>query len=105
MNLLIEAILIGLGAWRVSALFSYEKGPFDIFFKFRKFIGFEHRSTGEPIAWPDSFLTNMISCVWCVGLWSAALMWGVWQISQAAVIVLAAAAILISVEKWNHGQG
>jgi len=100
---LIEAILIGAAGWRISALISYEKGPLDIFMRFRKALGVEHKSTGEPIAWPDGVITNMLSCVWCLGLYAAAAMWGLWQVSEAAVVVIAASSILIAAEKWNHG--
>ena len=101
--MLIEAILVGLAGWRVAALISYERGPFNIFLKFRQKLGFEHKN-GEPVSWPENFLTNMISCPWCLGLYAAILMWGLWQISQAAVIVLAASSILVAAERWNHHE-
>lgn len=96
-----QAILIGIAAWRITALLSYEQGPFDIFVRFRKFLGFDH-TFGKPISWPDTFLANIISCVWCLGIYSAAAMWGLWQLSQAAVIVIAASSVIIVLERWNH---
>jgi hypothetical protein len=99
---LAEALLIGLAAWRCTALVSYERGPFDVFLKFRKLLGFQHEDSGRPYSWPDGVLQKMIACPWCLGLWVAAGMWGIWQVSHAAVIVLAASAILIAVEQWSN---
>src|SRR3990172_7873741 len=97
-----QAILVGLSAWRISALFSYERGPLDIFMRFRQALGVEHKSTGEPIAWPDGVVTNMLSCVWCISIWAALALWGIWQWQPTAVIILAASSVAISIEQWNR---
>ena len=96
-----QAALIGLSGWRIAALISYERGPFDIFLRMRQKLGFIHNN-GDPVSWPDKFISNIVACPWCLGLYATAAMWGLWQISQAAVIVIAASAILIAVERWNH---
>lgn len=97
-----EVVIIGLAAWRATALMSYERGPFDIFLRFRRLLGFEHDEKGEPNSWPSNTLARTFSCSWCLGGYATAGMWGLWQISDEAVIVLAAWSILIAVEKWNH---
>ena len=102
MNLLAEAVLVGAAAWRISSLLSTERGPFDIFLKFREFLEIGHNAKGEPDVWPDSFLPKMLSCVWCSSLYTAVGMWGLWQISQAAVIVIAASSTAIIIERWNR---
>ncbi|KKN20379.1 hypothetical protein LCGC14_0936280 [marine sediment metagenome] len=100
-----EAILIGLAAWRLTALFSYERGPFDVFLRLRQFVGFDHDSlSGEPISWPGNTLPRVISCPWCLGLWVTPGVWAVWEyIDPAIVVVVAATAVLIAMEKWSHG--
>ncbi len=102
MDLLSEALLIGLAAWRVAALLSYEKGPFDVFLKLRNVLGFTHGDDGSVTAWPDRFLPNLFSCVWCLGGYSAVAMWGMWQIVPEVVVIFAAWSIIIAVERWNN---
>lgn len=96
------SVLISLAAWRCTSLISYERGPFDIFLAFRTAIGFQHDSQGHPDAWPSTFFHQMIACPWCLGLWMALAMYGVWVWEPRAVMVLAAATILIVVQKIVH---
>ena len=100
---LVEAVLIGLGAWRLTALLSYEVGPGQVFKRIRSAMGIKHDAAGEPKEWPSGFITDVIACPWCLGLWAAAGTWALWEyISEAAVIVLAAGTVLIAIERWNH---
>lgn len=103
LELLAEVLIIGLASWRIAALLSYERGPFHVFLKLRSVLGFTHDENGQPDAWPDGFFPELISCVWCLSLWIAAGMWGVWQISEPVVIIVAASSVILSVEKWNRG--
>ena len=102
MDPLTEVIIIGFAAWRVAALISYEKGPFDVFLKLRIMLGFIHGNDDLPNAWPDRFLPNLVSCVWCLGGYSAVAMWGMWQIVPQVVVIFAAWSIIIAVERWNN---
>lgn len=95
--------MIGLAAWRCTALISYERGPFNIFEHFRSLLGFRHDSQGKIISWPDSFLALMIHCPWCLGGYFAVAAWGLYQIAPAVIIVLSAWAILIAMEQNVHG--
>lgn len=98
------AIIIGLAAWRLTALISYERGPFDIFISFRSLLGIEHDpSSYEPHSWPNNSLARAITCPWCLGIYLAVACWGLWELEPKVVMVIAASAILIIVEKWNHG--
>lgn len=101
--LLAETVIIGLAAWRFTALVSYERGPGDIALRFRKLLGFEHGEDGEPTAWPSTALANFIACPWCLGLWMVMACYWLWEyVSEPVVIVAAAGAVLVAVEKWNH---
>lgn len=99
-----EVIIVALGAWRITAMISYEDGPLRIFRRLREAMGVQHNDAGEPVMWPSGLITDMISCPWCLGGYSVAAAWGLWQISEAAVIVFAAWTILIAIERWNHGK-
>lgn len=101
---LIEAIIIGLAAWRVTALMAYERGPADVFLRFRECLGFEHGDDGEPNVWPEDWRL-IFGCTWCLGLWVALASWAVWEyLGPAPIVVLAAAAVLVGMERWCHGN-
>lgn len=102
-DFLVQAILIGLAAWRISALLSYERGPFDLFQRFRNLLGYTHDDTGVPASWPDGW-REIFSCVWCLSPWMAAACWGLWELEPLIVMVIAASSIVIIIERWNHGQ-
>lgn len=99
-----EAVLIGLAAWRLTALLSYERGPFDVFLRFRQLLGFDHNEKGEPESWPGNTLARTFSCPWCLGLYMVVVSWAIWEyVEPNAVLVVAASAILVVVERWNRG--
>lgn len=55
--------------WRLSAMLSYETGPFDIFIKVREFAGIMHDDNGEKVDSNGSFFAELLDCVWCVSVW------------------------------------
>ncbi len=95
---MIEAVWIGMAVWRISSLLVHEDGPWDVFVRLRKLAGVS--SGPDPV---EGFLTNLLSCVWCTSLWVAPVMWGLWQVTEWAVIILAASTIAIVAERWNRG--
>ncbi len=101
-DLLVQTLLIGLAAWRLSALLSYERGPFDIFQRFRNLLGYTHDDSGVPSSWPDGW-REILSCPWCLSPWMAAACYGLWVWQPLIVVVIAAATIVVVVERWNHG--
>ena len=103
MEPVLKVVLIGLAAWRSSALLSYERGPFSLFLHLRELLGFEHTSGGEPVAWPSGFLGGLLSCLWCLGIYAVLLMWGLWALEPALVYIMAAWALVVATEKLIHG--
>ena len=111
-----QAVLIGLAAWRIAAMLSYERGPFDVFLRFREALGIKHDDAGEPketrkalgiqhgepTEWPSNVVTEALSCVWCLGVYAAAAMYGLWQVEPVLVMVVAAASVVVVVERWCH---
>ncbi len=89
-----QAILIGLAAWRVASLFVNEDGPFGVFDKFRGLLGLN--TTGEI----KGFLPSLFSCVYCLTIWTALAMWGLWELEPIAVMVIAAMSVALTVERW-----
>lgn len=100
-----QAVLLGLAAWRMAALLAYERGPFNVFMRLRQVLGFTHYDSGEPHIWPDNAVGRLFSCVWCLGLWTAAAAYGLWQVEPLIVVVLAAAAVLVAVERFVRPEG
>ena len=105
----VRVILVGLAAWRVSALLSYERGPFGIFSQLRWRITCEPDEKGLiPVdGWLDRLrleVAQAFDCVWCLSPWTAAGAWLLWEVAPQAVAVGAAAAIIVLVERLAHGR-
>lgn len=96
---LLEFVLYALATWRVSSLLVTERGPFDMLVWVRERMGIVHNQEKEPVIYPDRFLPQLFSCVWCVSVWVALLWtayWFLWgNILVAVPFALSAAAILI----------
>jgi hypothetical protein len=45
-----------MAVWRLSHLFSQEDGPFDLVFRFRKWLG-------------NSFFGSLLDCFYCLSVW------------------------------------
>ena len=101
--LLVEVIILGLAGWRLAALLSYERGPWDVFLRMRKALDFEHNEHGEPVAWPNTFLGNLFNCVWCLSLYTVPLCWVIWRtLPEVVIMIVAASAVAVATERWNH---
>jgi hypothetical protein len=64
---IIEFIILGLATWRLSNLFVYEDGPFDIFGKIRYIIGVRYDERSSPFG--TNVIASGLSCVWCTSMW------------------------------------
>jgi len=98
-----QMALIGLAAWRATALLSYERGPFSLFLGVRRLFRIRHDDKGEPVSWPANVLTEALTCPWCLGIYAAAAMYGLWQLEPVAVMVIAASSVVVVVERWARG--
>lgn len=101
---MVEAMaIIGLSAWRLTSLLSWERGPFNVFERFRSLLGFEHDDEGVPVKWPSNVVTEAIACPWCLGLYGAAASYGLWVLSPWIPTVIAASAVVVLVERYVRG--
>jgi len=64
-------IIAILATWRLSAMMSYETGPFDVFTYIRESVGIVHDDTGQKIGVPETFIAKLLDCVWCNSVWIA----------------------------------
>lgn len=71
---LLDLIVLALATWRVSALLSYERGPFGVFVWLRSLFGIDPVSEAdpEPGSWPETEAALLLICGWCLSLWIGA---------------------------------
>ncbi len=67
-------IVLCLATWRISALLTYEAGPFNSFLELREKAGIIHDDEGEVIGHDESFIARVLECLWCNSLWVGAIM-------------------------------
>lgn len=96
MTALEQAILVGLGAWRLSAMLVYEDGPWDVFARLRQRAGIV---PGEI----NGFWALLLSCIWCTSIWVGSGLWLLSEVSPLFAAVPAAWAVSLVAERWIRG--
>ncbi len=103
----LEFVIVALTVWRISALISYEDGPFNVFRWIRERIGIEHYDDGTKIEKEYKGLASLFYCVWCISLWiglfAAAMYWQRPILTVMFSLPFALSAGAIVVERINHG--
>ena len=103
---LTDLFVYSLAVWRVANLFVNERGPFDVFVKFRVVSGITVDEDGVSIEIPDTFFAQVLSCVWCASIWVAFWWTGLWLISPewalkiAVPFAMSGGAVLL--ETWRY---
>ena len=64
---MLALLIFALATWRIANFLSFDPGPFDIFDKFRHFVGV--RYTEHSIPYGTTELARGILCVWCSSVW------------------------------------
>jgi hypothetical protein len=104
---MLDFIVLVLATWRVCALFSYERGPFNIFMRFRELIGFTHNKDYEPIIFKENFVTSLFECVWCLSVWFAIIVVILYQLWPGETLLVcmpfAISAAVIVIERIVRG--
>ena len=101
-------LIMALACWRLSALISYECGPWDVFKRLRSRFGIQHLSDDcEPTTLGSGFMAQLFGCVWCLSVWFAIMIYGFWLIWPGITIIvlspLALSAAVIIVEEFVRG--
>lgn len=67
--MVVDFVLAAFACWRVTSLIVNEDGPFDIFAKFRRWVGvrFDERSN----RYGENIFAKALICVWCTSVWVA----------------------------------
>lgn len=100
-------VIFGLATWRVSSLLVGEDGPFYIFRKIREKFGITHDENGKPLAIPDGFFAQLLSCVFCASIWIGTGWLVFWLLSPDIAVKFAAvfsfSTIAILLDKYISG--
>jgi len=103
-----ELLVGGLAVWRVSALISYERGPFAVFQRIRSAAGIDHFDDGRPDT--DNVrgeVGKLLACTWCLSPWIGLVWFIAFGLSASATMavsaVLGLSSLAIIVERHNHG--
>lgn len=104
MSFAIWFVVLSLASWRITSLLVNEAGPFDIFAKFRHFIGVYYDEYSHVKG--KNVIAKAFTCIWCLGFWISVvfslflipyILW--WQYP---FVVLAMNAVIIVIEGINE---
>lgn len=84
--------ILALATWRLASLIVRENGPFDVFTRVRAFVGAEDE--GELRGFAELF-----SCVWCMSVWTAMVLYLTLRVPILAIGLAASAAAVIIDER------
>lgn len=87
---LFSLLAIILATYRLSHLLAYEEGPWCVCLKLRESLGIKHDDDGEFSEIPERFLPKLLSCLPCLSIWVACLVYLIWRIEPIPVWILAA---------------
>lgn len=81
-------LLRALATWRLSHMFMYEAGPWNVFIRLRAATGVKHDDVGTPVAYPDG---NVFECFLCFSVWVGIVssVLGRWAVTPFALSALA----------------
>lgn len=86
---LFSLVAIILATWRLALLISCEEGPKGCFQRLRELFGIKHDEDGVIVMIPDKCFAKMISCIPCLSIWIAGLVYLVWHYEPIPVWILA----------------
>lgn len=102
MEQLIRIFLLILATWRISNLFVWERGPYDIFGKFRNLLQITTITTleGNQENYSENEIGKLFSCLWCLSPYVALTLFLISHFEVGKIIVeifaLSGGAILVS---------
>ncbi len=95
----LELLIMILATWRLASMFVSEDGPFDLFRRIRSLFGITHHDDGSVANIPDRSLARLFSCLWCMSVWMAAVVYGLWLLCPVLVWILGLSTGAIIVER------
>jgi len=83
-----ELLIMVLATWRLASMFVSEDGPFDVFRRIRSLFGVTHHDDGSVNQIPDKTLPKLFTCMWCMSVWMAGAVYGLWIVCPVIVWIL-----------------
>jgi len=80
-------------------MFVSEDGPFNIFRRIRSLFGVTHHDDGTVAQIPDKTFAKLFTCMWCMSIWMAAVVYGLFIICPILVYILGLSTGVIIVER------
>lgn len=96
----LDLTILGLAVWRISSLLTYERGPFHVFEWIRTRARVKHNELGKVSVVPDTFLGELLTCVWCISPYVAltltvlylsfgsVILWACYPLALSAIAIL-----------------
>lgn len=108
---MLNLLLATLSLWRITSLFTKEKGPFLAFYHLREWAGIEHDDDYKPLGYDESKpFGEVLYCPWCFSMMFG-LLWGLlWAtapnlMSKVSLPFALSAGAIITQERVIHGKG
>ena len=95
-----ELIILSFAVWRIASLFVHEDGPLYIFRKLRELAGITHDAEGDHLIVPETFICQLLSCVWCFSIWVSIFMVVCLYFLPDATILIALPFALSGIAVW-----
>lgn len=103
---MVDLIEAGLAAWRLASLLVSEDGPGAVFARLRRAAGLRSIPVSTATGWKemqvsDNALAEALTCVWCISVWTAALL--AWRPLRPLRRILAVSALAVALQealKW-----
>jgi hypothetical protein len=92
-----------LATWRLASLFVSEDGLFNVFRRIRSLTGVSHHDDGTVAQIPDKTLPKLFTCLWCMSLWTAVVVYVLWIYAPFLVWILGLSTGGIIVERVRGG--
>jgi hypothetical protein len=89
-----QVLIVGLAAWRFAYFLMHEDGPGSLMARLRHGLGVP--ISGEV----RGLLPTLLTCPWCLTVWTAVLMWGLWHVHWVIPGFIAAAGVAAAAERW-----
>lgn len=97
-ELLAQAVLVGVAAWRLAVMLAEEHGPGDVFERLRRLLGVPEAGYVKGI------IPILITCPLCSSVWFSAALWALGRyVTWQAVVVIAAAGVASVVQRTTRG--
>lgn len=82
----LDLLIISIATWRISYMIASEDGPFGVFLQLRRVAP----------------LGGLTTCMYCVSVWAALVLWLVWQtVAQPAVVIVALSGGALMLGSWT----